>query len=79
MQMSKLLKTSYTEAYDELQQIVSELEQGEISIDLLSEKVKRASELIAICKQKLYATELDVKQVLKSLNEGNDSEQEHEV
>ena len=77
--MSKLLKTSYTEAYDELQQIVSELEQGEISIDLLSEKVKRASELIAICKQKLYATELDVKQVLKSLNEGNDSEQEHEV
>jgi exodeoxyribonuclease VII small subunit len=77
--MSKPQKISYTEAYEELQQIVNELEQGEISIDLLSEKVKRASELIAICKRKLYATELDVKQVLKSLNEGNDSEQEHEV
>lgn len=76
--MSKPQKISYTEAYEELQHIVSELEQGEISIDLLSEKVKRASELIAICKRKLYATELDVKQVLKSLSEGNDSEQEAE-
>lgn len=76
--MSKPQKISYTEAYEELQHIVSELEQGEISIDLLSEKVKRASELIAICKRKLYATELDVKQVLKSLSEGNYSEQEAE-
>jgi len=74
--MSKTLKTSYTEAYEELQQIVSELEQGEISIDLLSEKVKRASELIAVCKQKLYATELDVKQVLKTLTEENGGEDE---
>ena len=74
--MSKTLKTSYTEAYEELQQIVSELEQGEISIDLLSEKVKRASELIAVCKQKLYATELDVKQVLKTLSEENGGEEE---
>ncbi|MCK9451646.1 MAG: exodeoxyribonuclease VII small subunit [Bacteroidales bacterium] len=76
--MSKTQKTSYTEAYEELQQIVSELEQGEISIDLLSEKVKRASELIAVCKQKLYATELDVKQVLKTLNEENGGEEEVE-
>ncbi|MDY0077371.1 MAG: exodeoxyribonuclease VII small subunit [Bacteroidales bacterium] len=76
--MNKTHKTSYTEAYEELQQIVSELEQGEISIDLLSEKVKRASELIAICKQKLYATELDVKQVLKTLSEENGGEEEVE-
>lgn len=74
--MSKPLKISYTEAYEELQHIVSELEQGEISVDLLSEKVKRASELIAICKRKLYATELDVKQVLKTLNEEGGGEQD---
>jgi len=74
--MSKALKISYTEAYEELQNIVSELEQGEISVDLLSEKVKRASELIAICKQKLYATELDVKQVLKILNEEGGGDQD---
>ena len=74
--MSKPLKISYTEAYEELQNIVSELEQGEISVDLLSEKVKRASELIAICNRKLYATELDVKQVLKTLNEEGGGDQD---
>jgi exodeoxyribonuclease VII small subunit len=73
--MNKSQQISYTEAYEELQHIVSELEQGEISIDLLSEKVKRASELIAVCKQKLYATELDVKQVLKTLNEESGGDQ----
>ena len=30
----------YTEAFEELQQIVSEIEQGEISVDELSEKLK---------------------------------------
>lgn len=40
---------TYTQAFEELQQIVSEIEQGEISVDILSEKVKRAAELIKIC------------------------------
>lgn len=62
-------KMTYTEAYEALLTIVNELEQGEISIDELSEKVKRASELIAICKEKLQATELDVQAILKNLNE----------
>lgn len=62
-------KITYSAAYEELLMIVNELEQGEISIDELSEKVKRASELIAICKEKLQATELDVQAVLKNLND----------
>lgn len=57
----------YTEAFDELQQIVSDLEDGEISVDELSIKVKRASELIKICKKKLVSTEEDVNQILKEL------------
>lgn len=57
----------YTEAFDELQQIVSDLEDGEISVDDLSIKIKRASELIKICKQKLVSTEEDVNQILKEL------------
>ena len=39
---------SYTDAFEELQTIVTEIEQGEISVDELSEKVKRASFLIRI-------------------------------
>ena len=60
---------NYTEAFEELQQIVSEIEEDEISVDELSIKVKRASELIKVCKNKLTSTEEDVNQILKELEE----------
>ena len=60
---------NYTEAYEELQTIVSDIEDGEISVDELSEKVKRASKLIRICKEKLTKTEGDVNEILKELDE----------
>jgi len=66
---------NYTEAYDELQRIVSEIEGGEISVDDLSARVKRAVLLIRICKNKLSATEEDVNRILKELEAGNDLEQ----
>ncbi|MBS4061350.1 MAG: exodeoxyribonuclease VII small subunit [Bacteroidetes bacterium] len=65
-------KTSYTEAFEELQLIVEEMETGEISVDVLSEKVKRAAVLIQICKHKLKATELDVKKILQELDSGDE-------
>jgi exodeoxyribonuclease VII small subunit len=58
---------NYTEAFEELQRIVTEIESGEISVDILSEKVKRASFLIKICKQKLTSTEEEVSGILKEL------------
>lgn len=58
---------NYTDAFAELQQIVQEIEQGEISVDELSHKVKRAALLIKICKSKLSATEEDVNAILKEL------------
>ncbi|HEX7016584.1 MAG TPA: exodeoxyribonuclease VII small subunit [Cyclobacteriaceae bacterium] len=63
----------YTEAFEELQQIVSQIEEGAITIDELSEKVKRAALLIRICKAKLTSTEEDVNQVLREL-EGKSGE-----
>lgn len=60
---------NYTEAFEELQEIVSEIESGEISVDELSQKVKRAALLIQICKAKLTATENDVESILKGLEE----------
>lgn len=62
---------SYTDAFRELQSIVSEIEKGEISVDILSEKVKRASVLIKICKEKLTTTEEDIQQILKELDDNN--------
>jgi exodeoxyribonuclease VII small subunit len=63
---------NYQEAFIELQAIVSEIEQGEISVDQLSEKVKRASFLIGICKAKLTRTEEDVNKILKDLDDTKD-------
>lgn len=65
--MSK--QPDYTEAFEELQQIVSDIEEGEITVDELSAKVKRASELIRICKKKLTTVENDVNRVLEDLEE----------
>jgi exodeoxyribonuclease VII small subunit len=65
-------KPSYTEAWEELKQIVEELESGEISVDDLSEKVSRAAVLIRICKEKLTSTEEDVNRILKELEETNE-------
>ena len=61
-------KPGYKEAFEELQQIVAEIEEGEIQVDELSEKVKRAALLIKICKTKLTTTEEDVNKILKELD-----------
>ena len=59
--------TTYIAAFEELQQIVRDMEDGEITVDELAVKVKRAAELIKVCKQKLVSTEEDVNQILKEL------------
>lgn len=58
---------AYTSAFEELQQIVQDIEKGEISVDELSQKVKRAAVLIQVCKKKLASTEEDVNEILKDL------------
>lgn len=50
-------KTTYDSAYAELQQIVMALQQNEIGIDKLAEKVQRANELVAFCQTKLREIE----------------------
>jgi exodeoxyribonuclease VII small subunit len=62
---------NYRDAFDELQEIVSDMEDGQINVDELAQKVKRATELIRICKSKLTATEGDVQKILKELEAQN--------
>ena len=61
---------SYEDAFNELQEIVNEIEEGEVNVDILSEKVKRAVGLIKVCKDKLTDTEEDVGKILEELGEG---------
>ncbi len=62
-------KITYTKAYEELKQIISDMEQSEVSVDELDIKIRRASQLLKICKDRLYQTEENVKEVLKEIEE----------
>ncbi len=62
-------KITYSQAYRELLEIVEEIENAEIDIDQLDPKIKRAAELLKICREKLYNTELSVTNVLEALDE----------
>lgn len=64
--MSKKSET-YAQSYAEVQKILEGLDQGDIDVDELSEKVKRAAELIDFCQKRLRETELQVKRVMEKL------------
>ena len=59
---------SYQEAVGKLRQIVNEIENGDLDVDLLSEKVREATRLIKLCKEKLYKVDEEVKTVLLLLD-----------
>ncbi len=54
----------YKSAVEELETILSLLESNELEIDDLSNKAKRATELIKFCKEKLYKTSEEVNSVM---------------
>ncbi|MCC2599981.1 exodeoxyribonuclease VII small subunit [Sphingobacterium sp. FBM7-1] len=60
---------SYKDALEELQLIVSEIESGQTNVDELSEKIRRAAQLIALCRAKLTASEEEVENLLAQLAE----------
>lgn len=60
-------KLSYDSAFTELKEISQEIENETISIDLLAEKVKRASFLISFCQDRLRSTEGEVNNILKQM------------
>lgn len=63
--MSKKSNIPYTEAIGEIEAILQRLRSEELSVDDLSKEVKRASELIALCKERLLKVEQEVKTILE--------------
>ena len=60
-------KMSYAQAKEELEKIVSAMESGQLDVDALTEKVKRASELIAFCKEILTKTDTQLQKILEEI------------
>ncbi len=59
---------NYQQAIEELENIIKDIESDEISVDELSHKVKRATELISICHKALHDTEENVQDILKDMD-----------
>lgn len=68
----KMIK--YSEALDELNEILSGLESEGIDVDEVSAKLKRAVELITFCREKINKAEIEVRTIVKDFEkeaEGN--------
>ncbi len=57
--MSKNIPKNYDKAVKELNTILNDLEEENVSIDKLTEKVNRAKELLVFCNAKLRSIELE--------------------
>jgi exodeoxyribonuclease VII small subunit len=62
---------TYEEAYIELASIAKDIENESVSVDVLAEKVKRASELITFCQTKLKSTESEVNKIITQMENAN--------
>ena len=69
-------KLTYTSAITELEAIVQDIESGEIDVDVLTAKVKRASELIKFCKDSLRNTQKEVEKTLVDIEPESKPEEE---
>ena len=61
----QLSTMSYDEQLKQLEQIVSEIESGQLSIDQLAANVKTATKLLADCRKQLTKVESDINKILK--------------
>ena len=60
-------KITYTAAKAEIEKIVALIESDALDVDQLTKHVKRASELVVFCKQKLSETDEELQKVLDQL------------
>lgn len=63
----------YADALRELDGILRELEGSDVDVDRLADRVARAGELITLCRDKIGAAELQIRQVTTDLDAAADS------
>ena len=60
--------TGYAEAIGELESILDELESNDVDVDVLAEHVKRASELIKLCRDRIGNAKLRIEEVVAQID-----------
>ena len=59
----------YADAMQELEAILDELEGDELDVDVLAERVRRASELIKLCRSRITRAQDDVARIVADLED----------
>lgn len=60
---------TFASAMDELRTLVAQLEGDQLDVDQLADRVARAVELVAWCRDRIDATRLEVDEVLVGLSD----------
>ncbi len=76
--MSRKKNLSYDDAVKELELIIDEIEAGDLSVEKVNEKIKRASFLLEYCKKKLRSTQSDLNNLLNEMDNENENQKEKE-
>ena len=63
---------SFREAMEELEGILERIEGEEVDIDRLAEELRRAAQLLDLCRGKIRKAEVEVTQIVQSLEEDED-------
>jgi exodeoxyribonuclease VII small subunit len=58
---------TYSEAIATIDEILEQIETGELDVDELASRVKQATDLLKLCKGKLYNTSKEIEKVLKDM------------
>jgi exodeoxyribonuclease VII small subunit len=62
---------TYSDAVAQIEEILQQIETGELDVDELTGKVKQVSELLKVCQSKLFHTEKEVEKILKDMEDEN--------
>lgn len=61
-------KMNYDAAVAEIEEILEKIEEGDLGVDELAEKVERVSRLLKLCRDRLKSTEAQINLILDSEN-----------
>lgn len=69
---------SFREAVDELEAILERIEGEEIDVDQLAAELRRAAVLLDLCRTKIRKAELEVTQIVQTLDEEDEKDEKEE-
>ena len=75
----------YADAVEELEGILAELDGDDVDVDVLAERVKRAADLVQLCRKRIESARVEVTRIVADLDAvaplatGDDPPGDHDV